>query len=171
MHTAQALLTTKKLADIVSASSKNHNKLYTYTAKNHKKLQLHTVTNPSTVFLYSSGYHTHHFSHSDTQVGMQFFQRSWAFSQCPAHNTYIYIRDKKINIYIYRDKWTKKLLRKKRFEYLQNQIGIVGWTPIIPSAGGQKRIPTRLSRPEKWWVWSSNKWVLLSEMKGLSHAK
>lgn len=103
MQTTQTPLTTGKLADTMSASSINNNKLYP-----------HTVTNPSTVFLYSSGYHTHHFSHLATQVGALFFQRSWAFSQCPAHNTYIYIRDKKINIYIYGYKWTQIKKEKKK---------------------------------------------------------
>jgi hypothetical protein len=49
MRTAQTPLTTGKLADTLSAS---------------------TVTSPSTVFLYSSGYHTHHFSRLDTLVGI-----------------------------------------------------------------------------------------------------
>ena len=59
MQTAQTPLTTGKLADIVSASSKNN-----------KKLHEHTVTNPSTVFIYSSGCHTHHFAHFANLVGI-----------------------------------------------------------------------------------------------------
>jgi len=80
MRTAQTPLTTGKLADTLSAS---------------------TVTNTSTVFIYSSGYHTHHSALLDTQVGANFFKHWRGFLRCPAHNTYIYIRDKKINIYIY----------------------------------------------------------------------
>ena len=49
MRTAQTPLTTGKLADTLSAS---------------------TVTSPSTVFLYSSGYHTHHFAGVDNLVGI-----------------------------------------------------------------------------------------------------
>jgi len=98
MRTAQTPLTTGKLADIVSASSKNN-----------KKLHEHTVTTTSTVFIYSNGYHTHHSALLDTQVGANFFKHWRGFLRCPAHNTYIYIRDKKINIYIYTNKWTLKL--------------------------------------------------------------
>ena len=82
MHTTQTPLTTGKLADTMSASSKNN-----------KKLHEHTVTTPSTVFIYSSGYHTHHSAQLDTLLGAQFFQHWRGFKQCPAHNTYIYIRD------------------------------------------------------------------------------
>lgn len=71
MQTAQTPLTTGKLADTLSAS---------------------TVTNPSTVFIYSTGCHTHHFAQLDTLLGAQFFQNWRGFKQCPAHNTYIYIR-------------------------------------------------------------------------------
>jgi len=49
MQTAKPPLTTGKLADTLSAS---------------------TVTNPSTVFKYSSGYHTHHFAHFANLVGI-----------------------------------------------------------------------------------------------------
>jgi hypothetical protein len=62
MQTAQTPLTTGKLADMVSASSKNNKKLHQYT-----------VTNPSTVFIYSSGYHTHHFAQLATLVGIGIF--------------------------------------------------------------------------------------------------
>ena len=69
---------------------------------------------PSTVFLYSSGYHTHHFLHLDTLLGAKFFQRWRGFLRCPAHNTYIYIRDKKINIYIYMGEWVWFFLKKRK---------------------------------------------------------
>lgn len=49
MQTAKPPLTTGKLADTLSAS---------------------TVTNPSTVFIYSSGCHTHHFAHFANLVGI-----------------------------------------------------------------------------------------------------
>jgi len=110
MQTAQTPLTTGKLADTLSAS---------------------TVTNPSTVFIYSSGYHTHHSALLDTLLGAKFFQHWREFLRCPAHNTYLYIRDKKINIYIYGNKWTLKPKKEKRFEYSQNQIGMWVWSSRI----------------------------------------
>jgi hypothetical protein len=160
MQTAQTPLTTGKLADMVSASSKNNKKLHQYT-----------VTNPSTVFIYSSGYHTHHSALLDTLLGAKFFQHWREFLRCPAHNTYLYIRDKKINIYIYGNKWTLKPKKEKRFEYSQNQVGIEGWNSRIISNHGQNTAPTSVSDSTKWWVWSSNKWVLSTEKKGLSYAK